>query len=43
MEQRLRELDRLSKQDFELVIDLLKAVSNLTQKEKDTIRFILSN
>ena len=43
MEQRLRELDRLSQQDFELVIDLLKAVSNLTQKEKDTIRFILSN
>lgn len=43
MEQRLRELDTLSQQDFELVIDLLKAVSNLTQKEKDTIRFILSN
>lgn len=42
MEQRLRELDRLSKQDLELVIDLLKAVSNLTQKEKDIIKFILS-
>lgn len=43
MEQRLRELERLSKQDLELVIDFLKAVSNLTQKEKDTIKFILSN
>lgn len=43
MEQLLRKLDRLSKQDLELVMELLKAVPSLTQKEKDTIKFILSN
>ena len=43
MEQLMWELERLSKQNLELVMDLLKAVSNLTQKEKDTIKFILSN
>ncbi|MCI8519136.1 MAG: helix-turn-helix domain-containing protein [Clostridia bacterium] len=43
MEQLMWELERLSKQDLELVMELLKAVSNLTQKDKDTIKFILSN
>lgn len=43
MEQLLRKLDRLPKQDLEFVMDLVNAVSNLTQKEKDTIKFILSN
>lgn len=43
MDRLLRELDRLPKQDLEFVMELLKAVSNLTQKEKDTIKFILSN
>lgn len=35
-------LSTLPKQDFELCLLLLDSVSELTQKEKDTIRFILS-
>lgn len=36
------ELEYLSAEDFELIENLIKQLPNLTDKEKDTIKFIIS-